>query len=215
MKKLLLGILLMFIPCYILAETTSYEKIDIKINIEIGTKVENIGYKIFASTNDNEILKDRTEEFTGELSIFKVNEDDSKEILPKDYIINSNETYGFYLSNIKPNNNATLNINDISKVLINTAEQDNDHLKISISENVLKIEYAMNKVKPEEEPKEEKEEIVEEENKCLLGLSLCCKEFKGISYCYICIGAVVLLIILVSIINVIVDKREDRKYKDF
>ena len=218
MKKLLVSILL-FIPFIVFAETTSYEKLDIKFNFEIGTQVDKLTYSIYANTNESEILKDRTSEFTSNISLYKVNEDNSRELLPSSYILRNDETYSFTLSDIKPNNNATLNINDISKVLINTSEQTRDNLKISISENVLSVEYTMPKVKKIDENKFEaipdEPEVVEKKNTCFLGLSICCKEYKNISYCILGGIGLIALIVIITIINFVADKQDDKKYKDF
>lgn len=222
MKKYLVSILflVMFIPFIVFAETTSYEQLNIKYSFEIGTQVDKLNYQIYANTNENEILRDRTSEFSGDFSVFKVNEDNSREFLPATYILKNDETYGFTLSNIKPENDATMNINDLSKVLINSVEQDKDTLKITISNNILNVEYTMPKVKKIDENKfeaikEEPEVISEKENKCLLGIDICCKEFKGLSYCILAAIGVVALILIIVIINVIIDKRDDRKYRDF
>ena len=42
---------------------------------------------------------------------------------------------------------------------------------------------------------EEKTILPEKDSRCFLGLSLCCNEFKGISYCILC-GCGVIFIIL-------------------
>ncbi len=227
MKKLFVSILLitMFIPMMVSAAVESYEKLDIKIDLSEGKKVSDVTYQIYASTNENsDLLKDRSEVFSGEISLFRIKDDNSKENLSEVYVLKANERYGFSISNITPNNGVTMNINDVSKVLVNGIVQTNDTMKISIANNVLNIEYSMEKKKETpKEPIEEKEEVVEEkedkedkeDNKCLFGLSLCCKEYKGISYCILGIVGVVAIIFIIFIINVIIDKQDDKKYKDF
>ena len=76
MKKIISTIILLisFIPFVVLAQTTSYDKLDIKINFEVGTTAENIKYSIYANTNDDEILRDRTSEFNSNIVLFKVND---------------------------------------------------------------------------------------------------------------------------------------------
>ncbi len=217
MKKVISTIILLisFIPFVVLGATTSYEKIDIKINFEIGTTAENIKYSIYANTNEDEILRDRTEEFESNIVLFKVNEDDSKEELSNDYILKKDERYGFRLNDIKPTNNATMNINESSKLLVNANEYDGERLKRTISNNVLNVEYVMEEVKIEEP--EDIEPIIEkkEENNCLLGVEFCCKEFRGISYCILAGIGLVLIILIITIIHLIIDRADDKKYKDF
>lgn len=216
MKKVISTIILLisFIPFVVLGATTSYEKIDIKINFEIGTTAENIKYSIYANTNEDEILRDRTEEFESNIVLFKVNEDGSKEELASDYIIKKDERYGFRLNDIKPINNATMNINESSKLLVNANEYDGERLKRTISNNVLNVEYVMEEVKIEEP--EDIEPIIEEkeENNCLLGVEFCCKEFRGISYCILAGIGLVLIILIITIIHLIIDRADDKKYKD-
>ena len=217
MKKVISTIILLisFIPFVVLGATTSYEKIDIKINFEIGTTAENIKYSIYANTNEDEILRDRTEEFESNIVLFKVNEYGSKEELASDYIIKKDERYGFRLNDIKPINNATMNINESSKLLVNANEYDGERLKRTISNNVLNVEYVMEEVKIEEP--EDIEPIIEEkeENNCLLGVEFCCKEYRGISYCILAGIGLVLIILIFAIIHLIIDRADDKKYKDF
>ena len=221
MKKIISTIILLisFIPFVVLAQTTSYDKLDIKINFEVGTTAENIKYSIYANTNDDEILRDRTSEFNSDIVLFKVNEDDSKEELANDYILKKDERYGFRLSDIIPNNNATMNINGISKVLVNATEYDSDQLKTTIANNVLNIEFIMDKPKVETVEPIIRDELVilpkDKDNNCLLGLDICCKEFRGISYCILAGIGLVLIILIFAIIHIIVDKADDKKYKDF
>ncbi len=220
MKKLISTIILLisFIPFVVLAQTTSYDKLDIKINFEVGTTAENIKYSIYANTNDDEILRDRTSEFNSNIVLFKVN-DDSKEELADEYILKKDERYGFRLSDITPSNNATMNINSISKVLVNATEYDSDQLKTTIANNVLNIEFIMDKPKVETVEPIIRDELVilpkDKDNNCLLGLEICCKEFRGISYCILAGIGLVLIILIFAIIHIIVDRADDKKYKDF
>ncbi len=220
MKKLISTIILLisFIPFVVLAQTTSYDKLDIKINFEVGTTAENIKYSIYANTNDDEILRDRTSEFNSNIVLFKVN-DDSKEELADEYILKKDERYGFRLSDITPSNNATMNINSISKVLVNATEYDSDQIKTTIANNVLNIEFIMDKPKVETVEPIIRDELVilpkDKDNNCLLGLEICCKEFRGISYCILAGIGLVLIILIFAIIHIIVDRADDKKYKDF
>ena len=221
MKKLISTIILLisFIPFVVLAQTTSYDKLDIKINFEVGTTAENIKYSIYANTNDDEILRDRTSEFNSNIVLFKVNDYDSKEELADEYILKKDERYGFRLSDITPSNNATMNINSISKVLVNATEYDSDQLKTTIANNVLNIEFIMDKPKVETVEPIIRDELVilpkDKDNNCLLGLEICCKEFRGISYCILAGIGLVLIILIFAIIHIIVDRADDKKYKDF
>jgi hypothetical protein len=119
------------------------------------------------------------------------------------------------IGTFKPINNATMNINDSSKLLVNANEYDGERLKRTISNNVLNVEYIMEEVKIEEP--EEIEPIIEEkkENNCLLGVEFCCKEFRGISYCILAGIGLVLIILIFAIIHLIIDRADDKKYKDF
>lgn len=217
MKKIISTIILLisFIPFVVLAETTSYEKIDIKIDFEIGTVAENIKYSIYANTNDDDILRDRTDEFEGNMTLVKINDDDTKEELSNAYILKKDETYGFLLEGVKPINNAIINASN-ENILVNSSVIDSNHLKITNSANVLDIEYSMEKVE-KEEPKvisRDKPLIDTSKNNCILGIEFCCKEFRGISYCILsCIG-LVLIILIITIIRTILDRADDKKYKD-
>ncbi len=213
MKKLLFIVLL--IPILVFAKTESYEKMDIIIELNPGTAVGDVKYQIFASTNDDDKLVDRTSEFSSELSIYRINNDGFKETLISTYELKEDEVYGFIVSNIIPENEATINVDDSSEVLINSKEEN---VKVSLNDGVLSIDYSMPKKeedKKEPEVIEEKTILPEKDSSCLLGLSLCCKEYKGISYCIICVCGIVFVIVLIAIISAIIDKRDDKKYKDF
>ena len=228
MKKIISTILILalFIPFVVLADTTSYEKMDIRIIFEEGKKVSEMQYSIYASTNEDEELKDRTSEFESEITYFKLLEDGTHEDVVGEYIFKKDESYGFNLDGIKPINNAKLNI-DETKILINSKEQNSSDLNVELIDNALNIEFFPEIKKVEEKPKDDIEvtttgesstianDIIKKDNKCVFGLSLCCSEFKGISYCVIGIIGIVCLIFIIFLFNLVVDKAEDKKYKDF
>ncbi len=223
MKKIISTILFiaLFIPFTIFAEVTSYEKLDIRVNFEDGKKVSEMQYSIYASTNEDENLIERTSEFTSEVSYFKLLEDGSREEVQGEYMFKNGETYGFNID-IKPNNNAKLNL-DASKILVNSVEQS---LKLDFDNesNSINIEYypkieKVDKEEVKEEPTDEgstiANDIIKKDSTCVFGLSMCCKEYKGISYCIIGIAGIVALIFIIFVFNLIIDKKEDKKYKDF
>ena len=224
MKKVIstLLLVLLFIPFIIKADVTSYDEIDIRITFEEGKKVNEMQYSIYASTNEDEELIDRTSEFTHEAKYFKEVENGEKEEISGDYIFKEDETYSFNLLNVKPINEATLG----ERILVNNKEQDSEALKFTIENNTLNIEYYPTIEHIEkEEPKQEEpvtdegstiaNDIIKKDDTCVFGLSLCCNGINGISYCVLGIIGVVLLVLIIMIVNMISDRREDKKYKDF
>jgi len=215
-------ILVLFIPFIVLADVTSYDKFDIKISFEEGKKVSEMEYSIFASTNEDEELIDKTNELTSDIVYFKVLEDESHEEVSGEYIFKNDESYGFNLKITKPENIA-LNV-DKSSILINSSEQDD--LVFESNDEGISIEYYP-EIKKTEEPVEVIEEpvvdegssiandIIKKDDTCVFGLSLCCNSFRGISYCVLGIIGIVLLILIISLIHLISDRAEERKYKNF
>ncbi len=231
-NKIILFVLsLLFIPFIVQAEE-KYEKMDININLDEGVQVKDVNITILASITSNEELIDRTSEFKYEtLKIYKIESNDELTQIDNEYTLKSDENYAFEINKITPKKDITMNVFGADNILINGQEvvkkyfeYTNDYKELNIKYRIYKEVVEENKTIEETktilENNETREEYVKvlpikKDETCILGLSMCCKEFHNVSYCIWACIVIVLIILIRILVHLVSNNMENKKYKDF
>lgn len=235
MKKKLLFTLALFLIPFINVYAKEYHQFDIRFEEKIGTNVKNNEIKIYASADENLELIDRTSEFTMEdVQWFKyvssIEEGKTKE--DYDYVDESSDIYAYAVADgdvFEENYNYFLYIPRLY-----AKEDDSFHRNISINgkdiEEIHGICYntgnefliktiapTFNSIKTDDVVENEENTIENEETlldtpnaekACMLGCSLCCTMFLGIS---ICIWIIIVIILILLIVITCLIKSKKRK----
>lgn len=209
-NKILLILVLLLIP-FINVYAKEYHQFDIRFEEEIGTNVKNNEIKIFASADDNLELIDRTSEFTMEdVQWFKYYSEieDGKTKDDYDYVDESSDIYAYAVTDDDVFEENYKYFLYIPRLYAN--EEDSFHRNISINgkdiEEIHGIcynkgnEFLIKTVAPTFDKIQLDDTPEVEEKTCMLGCSLCCTMFLGISICIWIIIAIILLLIIILII---------------
>lgn len=227
MKKKILFILVLLLIPFTNVYAKEYHQFDIRFEEEIGTNVKNNEIKIFASADDNLELIDRTSEFTMEdVQWFKYYSEieDGKTKDDYDYVDESSDIYAYavtdddvfeenykyflYIPRLYANEedsfhrNISINGKDIEEIHGICYNTGNEFLIKTVAPTFDKIQLD-DAPEVEENTLEDKETVLDttkEEKTCMLGCSLCCTMFLGISICIWIIIAIILLLIIILII---------------
>ena len=234
MKKNIKGLyilvfaIMMLIPISVFAEEKAYEYFDFKLNMVNGEKIKDTNIKIYASIEDDEEnLIDRTDEFNIDEIMWSVcdttNCTSSREV-EDDAVFEEDKDYVFMIR-IAAKNGADIDVWGTDKAMFNgtpieklEGEFGNTGSELMIKSKIVDekvIEQEDDLIEESEEPTtlnttDTKEEIktTGEEKTCVLGLSLCCTTFLGISLC-IWILIAILIILLIIIICILKNKKNN------
>ena len=105
--------------------------------------------------------------------------------------------------------------------MINGVDFDDTKFSFENVDSKIILDVLLNEkeeVKIEEKPEitiVSKEEVETKENDCIFGLELCCQKYYGISLCLWVIMGLAFLLIVITAIRTIIDKHDDKKYKEF
>lgn len=231
MKKYFKGLfvlafaLMMFIPMSVLAEEKMYEYFNFKVDMVNGEKIKDTKVKIYASIEgDEKNLIDRTDEFNVEelmWSVCDVEDCSTVREIEDDAVFDLEKGYLFMIR-ITAKNGADINVWGTDKAMFNGTpiEELYGEYGNTGKELMIKSKIAEEKVKPQEntlteetkeEPKQEEVKTTGEEKTCMLGLSLCCTTFLGISICiWILIAILIILLIIIFCVLKGKKKKEDQ-----
>ena len=222
MKKNLIGLFvfafILFIPFTIFAEEKQYEYFNFKYERVNGESIRNTEVKIFASVEgDENNLIDRTDELKEKKKMWSVcTEVDCtlSEEVAFDAVWEENKEYIFMIR-ITAKNGASIDVWGTDKAMLNGTPIENldGEFGNTGSELMIKSKTSIKTVIAQEvTPTDETPEVIapspEPVRTCMLGLSLCCTTFLGISIC-IWILIAVLIILLIIIVCVLKNKKEE------
>ena len=218
MKKYFKGlfVLMMFAPMFIFAEEKAYEYFDFKVNMVNGENIIDTEVKIFASVEgDEKNLIDRTDEFNVEEIMWSVCdvEDCSTTREVEDEAVFEEDKGYLFMIRITAKNGADIDVWGTDKAMFNGTPIEYLYGEYGNTgkELMIKSKIAEEKVKPQEntpteETKQEEITTIGTEKTCMLGLSICCTTFLGLSIC-IWILIIILIILLIIIFCVLKGKK--------
>lgn len=210
--------LMVFMPLSVLAEEKTYEYFNFKVNMVNGEKIKDTEVKIFASVEEDEKnLTDRTDEFNIEeimWSVCDVEDCSTTREIEDDEVFEEEKGYVFMIR-ITAKNGADINVWGTDRAMFNGTpiEELYGEFGNTGKELMIKSKIAEEKVKPQEntpaeESKPEEVKTTGEGKTCMLGLSLCCTTFLGLS---ICIWIIIAILIILLIIILCLLKGKNKK----
>lgn len=231
-KILVFFAIMLLIPMTVFAK--DYNEFDIRFEEKIGSNVKNNEIKVFCKVDDNDKFVDHTEDFTMEdVRWYKYTsvKEDGKTEEDYDYYDEEKNVYGYLVSDDDVfeegyeyflyiarlyakeedsfSRNVTINGVDIDEMdgqCFNTGNEFFIKTKARGTTGSNDVEEPATIDNVEEG---EKDIATPEGKACMLGISLCCTMFLGISICTWILIAIILLILIIAICTLKAKKRKE------